>query len=118
MNLQQIGRDIDRLSVSDALLADAYIRDSGKRACLYGLAGLAGIAGIAPIEYAAYLQLQAPIGQVWAAAAIYVVNAALAVMLAAVATFQPPKRDFDAQATLMDEFTMPALLQRGGRGYA
>ena len=95
MNIRSLTRDLERLSVAEALVADSYIRHALSRASLLVLAALIGLSAVALFEFAAYRLLQVALGSTIAAAVIGLANCAVAALLGWAATSIKPTREME-----------------------
>jgi hypothetical protein len=100
MNLQNLTRDIDRLSAADAVVADSYVRHVLSKTGLYLLAGIIAVAGIALLELSAFWLLEESIGAAGAAALIGVIDCLLAAVILLLAIQLRPGREFSLALTM------------------
>jgi hypothetical protein len=93
MNIHDVTRDLERLSIAEALVLDGCVRHALSRALLLVLAALIGLAGVALFEFGAYRLLQVALGSAKAAAVIGTANCTVAALLGLTGIWMRPTRE-------------------------
>jgi F0F1-type ATP synthase assembly protein I len=110
VNLPNLARDLDKLAVADAAVADGYLHYIFRKGALYGLACLLATISFVLLGLALYWLLEQSMGQIGATAFVAIIGFVIAGMVAVVAILQRPGREH-AVALEMRRSSIEALEQ-------
>jgi len=88
-------RHLQVLSKADTLIARIWLTAMARRFALFAFAGLIAVFGLGMADLAAFYQLEAMVGAVWAAAIVALADFAVAAIIALLARFTRPGPEID-----------------------
>ena len=100
--MEKLSRILRALGRADTLIATIWLTVAAKRGGLIWLAALIATLGLGMLDAAGYFALEPPVGSLWAAILVAVVDFLIAAILLVGALYVRPGRDLDLALELRD----------------